>query len=307
MSSATRYLRPDVIAQVQRLDLKARFIVEGFISGLHRSPFQGFSVEFSEHRRYVPGDDLRQIDWSVYARTDRFFIRKYDAETNLECHLIVDTSASMAYPPAEQAAETHRMTKLDYAICLAAALGYLMINQQDAVGLARFDSKLRTYLPPRSRRAHLMRLIGELASVRPAPDKTEKGLAEALHEVARRVRRRGLMVVLSDFLADPEEAIEALHHLRYRGHDLILFQVLDWAEANFPFEDVSQFIDPETGDRLTVHPRAVRDRYLAALEAFGDRYRRETAELRADFVQVDTSMTFDRALVQFLVDRRRRF
>lgn len=307
MNSATQYLRPEVIAQVQRLDLKARFIVEGFISGLHNSPFQGFSVEFSEHRKYSPGDDLRQIDWSVYGRTDRFYIKKYNAETNLECHLLVDSSASMGYPPAEQTAETGRLSKLDYAICLAAALGYLMIDQQDAVGMARFDDKLRSYLPPRSKRSHLMRLIAELAQARPAADKTDKGLAQAIHEVARRVQRRGLMVILSDFLADPEETIEALHHLRFRGHDVILFQVLDHAEVNFPFDHLTDFQDPETGRRLTVHPQAVRDRYLAALKEFTDRYRHEAAAVRADFVQVDTSMTFDRALVQFLIDRGRRF
>ncbi len=318
MSSAAKYLRPDVIAQVQQLDLKARFIVEGFLSGLHRSPFQGFSVEFSEHRRYAPGDDLRQIDWSVYGRTDRFFIRKYDAETNVECHLIVDTSASMAYggsvPPASGtqakppvANDARGMTKLDYTICLAAALGYLMIHQQDAVGLARFDDRLRTYLPPGSKRTHLMRLIGELARVKPTPDRQGKGLADTLHEMARRVRRRGLMVVLSDFLVDADAVIEGLHHLRFRGHDVILLQVLDWTETRFDFEQLSEFIDPETDARVVVHPQAVRERYLQALEAFTARYRRETAILRADFVQVDTSMTFDRALVQFLVDRKRRF
>lgn len=307
MSSAARYLRPDVIAQVQRLDLKARFIVEGFISGLHNSPFQGFSVEFSEHRKYTPSDDLRQIDWSVYARTDRFYVKKYDAETNLACHLLVDTSASMGYPDVDRTAEGGRLNKLDYTICLAAALGYLMIHQQDAVGLARFDDQLRTYLPPKSKRTHLMRLIGELAQARPAPDKTGKGLARAIHEVARRVRRRGLMVILSDFLTDADEVIEALHHLRFRGHDVILFQVLDETEVQFPFERLSQFVDPETGARITVHPQAVRERYLAALREFTERYRTETAAMRADFVQVNTSMTFDRALVQFLVDRRRRF
>ncbi|HOA75916.1 MAG TPA: DUF58 domain-containing protein [Phycisphaerae bacterium] len=306
MSSAARYLRPDVIAQVQRLDLKARFIVEGFIAGLHNSPFQGFSVEFSEHRKYTAGDDLRQIDWSVYGRTDRFYIKKYDAETNLECHLLVDTSASMGYPAVDPGVEAGRMNKLDYAICLAAALGYLMINQQDAVGMARFDDRLRSYLPPKSKRTHLMRLIGELAGVKPAPDATGKGLAQAIHDVARRVRRRGLMIILSDLLADPDEVIQGLHHLRFRGHDVILFQVLDETEVRFPFDRLSEFVDPETGRRLIVHPQAVRERYLAALREFTARYRDEAAALRADFVQVDTSMTFDRALVQYLIDRRRR-
>ncbi len=307
MASATRYLRPDVIARVERLDLKARFIVEGFISGLHHSPFQGFSVEFSEHRKYAAGDDLRQIDWSVYGKTDRFYVRKYQAETNLSCHLLMDTSASMAYGGGAGPDGRERMSKLDYAICLAAALGYMMVNQRDAVGLARFDSKLRMFLPPRSRRAHLLRLIGDLATVRPAPDDSDLGLALALHEVARRVRRRGLMVVLSDFLADVDATIEALHHLRFRGHDVICFQVLDWSEASFPFQDLSIFEDPETHRKVVAQPLAVRQAYLAALRDFTDRYRRECAAMRVEFVQVDTSMTFDRALIQYLVDRERRF
>ena len=320
MASATQYLRPEVIAQVERLDLKARFIVEGFLSGLHGSPFQGFSVEFSEHRRYVPGDDLRLIDWLVYGKTERYYVKKFEAETNLECYLLVDTSASMAYPEKgtfySSGAGTSRprsrmspssMSKLDYAICLAAALGYMMTSQQDAVGLARFDSKLRCLLPARSRRSHLMQVIAELARVKPVRDQEGKGIAEAIHEVARRVRKRGLMVVLSDFLAETDDVIDALHHLRFRGHDLILVQVLDWTEVAFPFDHLSRFEDPETQQRLVAQPSAVRDRYLAALSAFTQRYRDEAAALRADFVQVDTSMTFDRALIQFLIDRRRRF
>jgi len=307
MPSATRYLRPEVIAQVARLDLRARFIVEGFLSGLHGSPFQGFSVEFSEHRKYERGDDLRLIDWAVFGKTDRFFVKKYEAETNLECYLLVDTSASMAYPDPSEAKRAGRMTKLDYAICLAAALGYMMVHQQDAVGLARFDSKLRLFLPARSKRSHLMRIISELAAVTPARDRSDTGLPDALHEIARRVHKKGLMVILSDLLADVESTIEALHHLRFRGHDIILFQVLDWTEAAFPFEGMCSFKDPETGALLTAQPEAVRGRYLSELRRFTDRYRREAAAIRADFVQVDTSMSFDRALVQFIIDRRHRF
>jgi len=305
MASATQYLRPDVIAQVQRLDLRARFIVEGFVSGLHSSPFHGFSVEFSEHRKYVPGDDLRTIDWSVYGKTDRFYVKKFEAETNLSLYLLVDTSASMAYPPPEQ---THgRLSKLDYAICLAAALGYIAMQQQDAVGLARFDSELRSFLPARSKRSHLMRIISELAGVRPTRDETDKGLARAIHDIAQRVHQRGLMVVLSDFLADVDEVLDALHHMRFRGHDVILFQVLDETEVTFPFDHVSRFEDPETKQTLTAHPDAVRQAYTTALGEFTERYRKEAVVMHFDFVQVDTSMTFDHALIQFLIDRQRRF
>ncbi len=306
MESAARYLRPDVIAQVQRLDLKARFIVEGFMTGLHGSLLHGFSTEFSEHRKYVPGDDLRQIDWAVFARTDRFYIKKYQAETNLQCYLLVDTSASMAYPDADEARRAGRLTKLDYAICLAAALGYMLIHQQDAVGLARFDDRLRTFLPAKSKQSQLMRILADLAAVTPARDAAGTGLARVIHDVADRVHHRGLIVVLSDFLADLDELKTALHHLRFRGHDVILFQVLDSTEVDFPFDDLSRFEDPETHDTLVAQPQSVRARYLDALQTFTRRCREEAAAVRADFVQVHTGMTFDRALVQFLIDRQRR-
>jgi uncharacterized protein (DUF58 family) len=305
MATAQSYLRPEIIQQVARLDLKARFIVEGFYSGLHSSPYHGFSVEFSEHRKYAPGDDLRQMDWNVFGKTDRFYIKKYRAETNLDGYLLVDTSASMAYPADPRADRPpNRMTKLDYAICLAAALGYMMIHQQDAVGLACFDTRLRAFLPPRSRRAHLLTILAHLANVTPAGP---TGLAPSLHAIADRIRRRSLLIVLSDFLADPDDVIDALHHIRFRGHDLILFQVLDPDEVTFPFSGMRRFEDTETGDRLVADPEAIRAEYLEALHGFIDRYRAEAAGVRADFVQVDTAMTFDRALIEFLLSRQRRF
>ncbi len=307
MLSAARYLRPDVIAQVARLDLRARFIVEGFLSGLHASPFHGFSVEFSEHRKYERGDDLRTIDWAVYARTDRFFVKKYQAETNLEGYLLVDTSASMNYPDVKEARGTGRMNKLDYAICLAAALGYLMISQQDAVGLAHFDSDLRAFMPARGKRSQLTRIIGELAAVRPAPDHTDRGLPESLHRIAERVHKRSLMIVLSDFLADLDATIEALHHLRFRNHDVILFQVLDASEVEFPFDNPGQFTDPDTGTRVTGDPDALRAGYRRALAEHTETLRRESALVRADFAQVHTAMSFDHALIQYLIDRQNRF
>lgn len=307
MPSAAQYLRPDVIAQVARLDLRARFIVEGFLSGLHSSPFQGFSVEFSEHRKYERGDDLRTIDWAVYARTDRFFVKKYEAETNLEGYLLVDTSASMGYPDPNECRRTGRMSKLDYSICLAAALGYLMISQQDAVGLAQFDSNLRAFLPARSKRSQLTSIIGHLASVSPAADHTDRGLPDALHRIAERVPKRSLMIVLSDFLADLDATIEGLHHLRFRGHDLILFQVLDWSEVEFPFDHPGAFTDPDTGEKVTGEPDGLRQGYLRALREFTARLRNESSAVRADFTQVHTAMGFDHALIQYLIGRRARF
>ncbi|MCE5277480.1 MAG: DUF58 domain-containing protein [Planctomycetaceae bacterium] len=293
--SIEEYLRPEVIQTVQRLDLKARFIVEGFLSGLHGSPFQGFSVEFSEHRKYSPGDDIRQIDWSVFAKTDRFYIKKFKAETTLDSFLLMDCSASMGYSTGG------RMSKMDYAICLAAALGYMMTSQQDSVGLVTFDEKIRTFLPPKSKRSHLMNILGTLARTAPS---AKTNLAAALHEVADRVRKRGLIILMSDLLADTEEVIKALHHLRFRGHDLIIFQVLDYSEVTFDFDGQVRFREPETHEKIDVDPQSIRSRYLEAIQAFIDEYKKECLAVRADFVTVHNAMTFDKALLEFLIQRQ---
>ncbi len=296
--SVEEYLRPDVIQQVKRLDLRARFIVEGFLSGLHNSPYHGFSVEFSEHRKYTPGDDIRQIDWGVYAKTDRFYIKKYQAETNLDAYLLVDGSASMDF------ATGGRMTKMDYAICLAAAFGYMMINQQDSVGLMTFDEKLRTFLPPKSKRSHLTNILATLARTKPAG---ETRLAEAIHQAAAKISKRSLIILLSDLLADQEEVLKALHHLKYCGHDLIIFQVLDYSEVAFDFDGQVSFEEPETGEEIQADPQGIRAAYLAELKRFIDEYRRQCQAVRADFVTVDNSMTFDKALLEFLIERKSRF
>jgi uncharacterized protein (DUF58 family) len=293
-----QYLRPDVIQQVRRLDLKARFIVEGFLSGLHGSPFQGFSVEFSEHRKYVPGDDLRMIDWNVYAKTDRFYVKKFQAETNLDGYLLVDCSASMDFATGD------RMTKLDYSICLAAALGYLMIHQQDKVGLVTFDDRLRTFLPPKAKRSHLMNILSTLARTRPSG---QTDLARALHDVAGRIRKRSLIILLSDLLSDQTQVLPALHHLKFRGHDLIIFQVLDHSEVVFDFEGQIRFQEPETQQELQTDPQAMRASYLRELQAFVEEYRRQCRQIRADLVVVDNAMTFDKALIEYLANRQTRF
>ncbi len=290
-----QYLRPDVIQQVVRLDLKARFIVEGFLSGLHASPYHGFSVEFSEHRKYVPGDDIRQIDWGVYGKTDRFYIKKYQAETNLDAYLLVDCSGSMAY------ATGGRMSKMDYAISLAAALGYMMVHQQDSVGLVTFDEKVRGFLPPKSKRSHLMNILSILARTRPS---AKTNLAAALHDVAGRIKKRGLIILLSDLLAGQEEVIKALHHLKYRGHDMIIFQVLDHSELTFEFDGQVRFEEPETGETIEVDPQAIRASYLKEIQAFIDEYKRQCQSVRADFITVDNAMTFDKALLEFLAQRQ---
>jgi uncharacterized protein (DUF58 family) len=296
--TAEQYLRPDVIQQVKRLDLKARFIIEGFLSGLHDSPFHGFSVEFSEHRKYTPGDDIRQIDWGVFAKTDRYYIKKFEAETNLDAYLLMDCSGSMDF------STDGRMSKMDYAICIAAALGYLMISQQDSVGLVTFDEKVRAFMPPKSKRSHLLNILGTLARTRPSG---KTFMAAAIHDIANRVKKRGLMILLSDLLVEQQEVIKALHHLKFRGHDLIIFQVLDHSELAFEFDGQVRFEEPESHERLDADPRAIRAAYLEELRAFIEEYKREARTIRADFVTVDNAMTFDKALIEFLSQRQTRF
>ena len=306
MSSLTRYLDPEVIQQVARLDLRARFIVEGFLAGLHASPFHGFSVEFSEHRKYVQGDDIRAIDWNVFARTDRLFVRQYNAETQLECFLLVDASASMGYVgalgpvgmPSPQPAG-----KLMYATHLAAALGYLITRQQDAVGLGVLGKQLQEFLPARSRRQHLVHLLSALSSIVP---RGETGLAESVQQALAQIPHRSLVVLLSDLLTEPEEALEALHHIRFRGHDLIVMHVLDAAEVRFPFEGGVRLEDPETGESIVADADAIRPRYVQAVEAWRTELRERLLAARADYVPLDTSTPFDKALVEFLIQRSRR-
>ena len=319
MSSLARYLDPEVIQQVSRLDLRARFIVEGFLAGLHSSPFHGFSVEFSEHRKYVKGDDPRTIDWSVFARTDRLYVRKYQAETHLACHLIVDASASMGYVGALGGGEPERRSrlgrarreppspqpagKLMYGVHLAAALGYLITRQQDAVGLYVVGDGLEQMLPPRSRRADLVQMVSTLSSIVP---RGRTGLARGIHEALARISHRGIVVVLSDLLTDAEELIEALHHIRFRGHDLIVMHVLDAGEAHFPFQGSVRLEDPESGESLVADADAVRQRYLDGLHEWREKLRRAIEAARGDYLPLDTSTPFDKALVEFLTQRQRR-
>ncbi len=296
--STEKYLRPEVVRQVARLDLRAKFIVEGFLSGLHASPFHGFSVEFSEHRKYTPGDDLKDLDWNVYAKTDKYYLKKFQAETNVTGYLAMDLSASMAYTYRQE------LTKFEYAICLAAALGYLMIHQQDPVGLVTFDTQIRASLPPHSKRAQLGSILAVLANLKPA-GKTD--LPNCLQQLAALIRGKSLVMLFSDLLTDPEPLVRSLHLLRHRGHEVILFHILDEAEVKFPFEGVIEFEDPEGGDKLTLDARGMREDYTKSVEEFRAYYRDECAKANIDYVAMDTSVNFDKALLEYLIQRRRRF
>ncbi len=298
MSSPEKYLRPEVIRQVARLDLRAKFIVEGFLAGLHASPFHGFSVEFSEHRKYVPGDDLKDLDWNIYAKTDKYYLKKFEAETNLTGYLVMDLSASMAYTYRQE------LTKFEYAICLAAALGYLMIHQQDPVGLVTFDTRIQASLPPHSRRTQLGTILGILANLKPT-GKTD--VAACLHQLAAMIRTKGLVMLFSDLLTEPGPVMESLHHLRHRGNEVILFHILDEAEVHFPFEGVIEFEDVEEANRLTLDARHMRGDYLQSLGEFREYYRTECARANIDYVPIDTSVSFDKALMTYLLQRQKRF
>lgn len=298
MYAPEKYLRPDVIRQVGRLDLRAKFIVEGFLSGLHSSPFHGFSVEFSEHRKYVPGDDLKDLDWNVFAKTDKYYLKKFQAETNVTGYLAMDLSASMGYTFRQE------LTKFDYAICLAAALGYLMIHQQDPVGLVAFDTAIRTSLPPRSKRTQLGTMLSVLANLRPMG---ETNISACLHQLAAMVRGKSLIMVFSDLLTEPEPVLQSFHHLRHRGHEIIVFHILDEAEVHFPFDGLIEFSDVESDDKMTLDARGMRSDYLAAVRDFQETYRRECSKANIDYVPIDTSVSFDKALMEYLVQRQRRF
>jgi uncharacterized protein (DUF58 family) len=292
-----KYLKPEVIRQVARLDLRAKFIVEGFIAGLHASPFQGFSVEFSEHRKYTSGDNIADIDWNVYAKTDRFYIKKFQAETNLTGFLVMDLSGSMGYTYRQE------LTKFEYGISLAAALSYLMIHQQDPVGLIAFDKKVSQSLPPRSKRSQLGNILALLARLKPVG---ETEIAKSLHQVAGMMRHRSLVMIFSDLLGDFEPIQRALHRLRFAGHDVILFHILDEAEAMFPFEGMLELEDNETRETLLVDAEGIKADYLEEVARFQDAYRNECRGARIDYVPLHTGMPFDKALMSYLLSRQAR-
>jgi uncharacterized protein (DUF58 family) len=298
MSTVEKYLRPEVIRQISRLDLRAQFIVKGFLQGLHSSPFQGFSVEFSEHRKYTPGDDPADIDWLVYAKTDKYYIKKFEAETNITGYLVMDLSRSMGYTYRQE------LTKFEYGICLAAALCYLMVHQQDPVGLITFDEQIRQSLPARSKRTQLGHVLSLLANLKPT-GKTD--IAKSLHQIAAMLKHRSLVMIFSDLFAEPEGVLQSLRRLRHGGHDVILFHILDEAEVQFPFEGVVEFEEPETSDKIQVDANDFRADYQTQVRKFCDDYRRQCFQSGIDYVGLDTSMQFDKALTEYLVSRRARY
>jgi uncharacterized protein (DUF58 family) len=291
-----KYLDPEVLKSIAGLELKARLIVEGFVSGMHRSPFHGFSVEFAEHREYVPGDDTRFVDWKVYGKSDRYYIKQYEEETNLRCWLLVDCSESMNYGEGA-------LNKIDYARHTAAALAYLVAQQSDAVGLCLFDDKLRTVVPPASSSGHLRVLMRHLAE---SETSGKTAVQECIHLAAERLGRRGVVVIISDFLDDPERILAGVRRLRHYNHEVILFHLLDADERSFPFERMTRFEGMEDLPTVTADPASLRLQYLKELDGFTRTLKHGCLGAGADFVPLDTGMPLDVALSSYLASRRAR-
>ncbi|MCD6161006.1 MAG: DUF58 domain-containing protein [candidate division Zixibacteria bacterium] len=288
-----KYLDPAIVSKLAGMELKARLVVEGFIVGLHKSPYHGFSVEFAEHRQYMPGDEVKHIDWKVYGKSDRFYIKQFEEETNLKGYILLDASASMGYKSGD-------ISKLEYGSYLAAALSYLMLRQQDAPGLLVYDKKIRSYIPPKGASSHINNILKELSRIEPS-EKTDAAMA--FHELADRTKRRGLIIVISDLFDDPEKMLMGLKHFRHRHHEVIVFQILDPYERQFKYKAEARFKDMETGQLLLTNPHQIRQEYIERLEKFIEYFSRSCRDSLIDYHLLDTSVPFDKALFGYLAKR----
>ncbi len=293
----TSFIDPKILASISNLELRARTAVEGFVAGLHRSPHRGFSVEFTDYRHYYPGDDIRHVDWKIYARSGEYFIKQYQDETNVRCHILLDSSASMGYG-------SDILTKLEYGRTLASALAYFMFSQKDAVGLTAFDDRIREYLPARYRRGHLMQILRALVHVNPGAGTR---LARPISDLAFGLTRKSIAIVISDLLDDEAAVVKGLQHLKFKGNDVIVFHIMDNAELTFPFEQISDFEDLESHETVAVAPRAMRETYLEELEKFCDFYRQKCRASEIDYCLLNTSEPLDAALSAYLVKRARSY
>jgi uncharacterized protein (DUF58 family) len=288
-----RFLHPDTIARITRLDLRARQVVEGFISGMHRSPFFGHSIEFVQHREYTPGDDIRHLDWKVWSKTDRYYIKQYEEETNLRSNLVIDVSESMHYGRGA-------LNKYSYGCTVGACLAYLLLRQQDAVGAITFDQDVRMVVPPRSQQTHIDAIVKAMHVSRPR-DKTD--IERILRRVTESIQSRGLVVIISDLLVDREPLLRGLEMLCQRRHDILVFHVLDDDEMTFPFAGTTRFEGMEQLPNLLCDPRALRDGYLEALEEYLVEVRRGCTRLGIDYQLVRTGDYLDAVLAKFLHHR----
>jgi uncharacterized protein (DUF58 family) len=285
-----RYLDPAILARVGFSPLLAKVVVEGFLNGLHKSPYHGFSVEFADHREYVPGDDLKYLDWAVYARTDHYYIKRFEEETNLRCYVVLDRSASMAFG-------TGLLTKWDYSCFLATCLAYLVLRQQDAAALALFGSKPGVFVPPRCRRTHLRQLMSAMVNNVPAG---ATDVAGSLRSILRNLKRRGMVVIISDLIDDPVETLKSIRLLSSHRHDVIVFHVQDATELEFSFEGPALFKDLETGEEMEIDPASIRATYLQQMQELCAFYRKGLSEVGIDYHLINTRQPYDQALSAYL-------
>jgi len=293
-----KYFDPQTLAKLRGLELRARLIVEGYVSGVHRSPFHGFSIEFAEHREYVPGDDVRYVDWKVYGKTDKYYLKQYEEETNLISYLLLDGSQSMSYRSPAAA-----LSKLEYSQCLAAALAYLILNQQDSVGLVTFDEQVRTLIRPSGNPSHLKQLLHVMDQIAPE-GKTAAGAI--FHDLAERLKKRGIVLVFSDLFDSVPAILAGLKHFRHRRHEVVLFHVLDPAELDFPFQQMTLFKGLEQFPNLLAEPHGLRRAYLEQFGNFLQAIREGCREHRIDYVQIRTDQPLDIALSAYLTQRMQR-
>ena len=295
MPKNTQVLSPGIISRLNNLSLKARFVVEGFFVGLHKSPYHGFSVEFSEHRAYGAGDEIRHIDWKLWGKTDRYFVKQFEEETNLKSYLLVDQSLSMNY-------QSTKVSKLEYAQLVAASLGYLMLKQQDAVGLTLFDDQIRVNIPSRSKRSHLNVILSQMENISAGP---ETHIAPVLHKTAEVIKKRGLIILISDLFDSPEEVLSGLQHFCYNGHEVVVFHILDPQELKLDFLQRTLFKDMESGEEMITEPWHIQADYQRNMNAFCNYYKIHCRKNNVDYVRITTDVSLDLALSEYLLKRKR--
>jgi uncharacterized protein (DUF58 family) len=290
-----KYLHPETVAKLDNMALRARLVVEGYIIGQHKSPYHGFSVEFAEHRAYGPGDEIRHVDWKLYGKTDRYYVKQYEEETNLKVYILLDISRSMKYT-------SKTVSKLDYASYLSAALSYLMLNQRDGTGLILFDEKIQTFIPPRSTSSHLNTILKHLEKPKLGSD-TEIG--SVLHEMAERIKKRGLIILISDLMDDQESVLSGLKHFRHNKQEVILFHILDRKEVDFDFNARTRFKDMESGSLLTTEPWQIKSSYKKRIQLLQHEYKKQCRKQLIDYVPLFTDQSLDIALNSYLNKRQK--
>ena len=313
----TKYLNPSALSKLSNLELKAKFVVEGFMTGLHKSPYHGFSVEFAEHRQYMPGDDLKHLDWKVFARTDKYFIKQYEEETNLKAYILLDISKSMDFSYSKMSKSTgikglfnrntkteDGITKLEYGSYVAASLAYLMLLQRDSVSLTTYDTNIRKFIPAKSTKANLKLILKELTNIKSSE---ATGTANCLNVIADKIKRRGIIIIISDLFDNHEEVMKSLRHFRYDKNEVILFQILDPVEMSFLDSNPVRLIDSETKEEIFSQPFDIKKEYSDIMKKFTDKYKSECMKNNIDYVLLSTDTPFDTALLKYLNKRKKSF